>query len=118
MRFMDAVKKCLGNYVTFSGRAQRAEYWWFVLFVVLVSIVTAIFDSFLFGVDPETGEIKRFLVGPKECEITGAAWSADRTTMFVSIQHPGEKGDSVWPNGGVPRSSVIAISRDDGEMIG
>jgi len=68
--------------------------------------------------DPETGEIKRFLVGPKECEITGAAWSADRTTMFVSIQHPGEKGDSVWPNGGVPRSSVIAISRDDGEMIG
>ena len=68
--------------------------------------------------DPETGEIKRFLVGPKECEITGAAWSADRTTMFVSIQHPGEKGDSVWPNGGVPRSSVIAVSRDDGEMIG
>lgn len=61
MRFMDAVKKCLGNYVTFSGRAQRAEYWWFVLFVVLVSIVTAIFDSFLFGVDPETGESRQVL---------------------------------------------------------
>lgn len=70
--------------------------------------------------DPETGEIKRFLVGPKECEITGATWSADRTTMFVSVQHPGEKGDSSWPNGAgsVPRSSVIAISREDGEMIG
>ena len=70
--------------------------------------------------DTETGEIKRFLVGPKECEITGSAWSADRTTMFVSVQHPGEKGDSHWPEGGnsVPRSSVIAISREDGELMG
>lgn len=70
--------------------------------------------------DPETGEIRRFLVGPKECEITGSAWNAGRTTMFISIQHPGEKGNSHWPNGGnsVPRSSVIAISREDGAVIG
>lgn len=70
--------------------------------------------------DPETGEIRRFLVGPRECEITGAAWNAERTTMFVSVQHPGEKGDSHWPDGGqsVPRSSVIAISREDGAVIG
>jgi secreted PhoX family phosphatase len=26
----------------------------------------------------ETGEIKRFLVGPKECEITGLTWSVDK----------------------------------------
>ncbi|MBD5769909.1 PhoX family protein [Marinomonas colpomeniae] len=70
--------------------------------------------------DPETGEIRRFLVGPRECEITGAAWNIERTTMFVSVQHPGEKGDSHWPDGGqsVPRSSVIAISREDGAVIG
>ncbi len=70
--------------------------------------------------DPETGEIRRFLVGPRECEITGAAWNTERTTMFISVQHPGEKGDSHWPDGGqsVPRSSVIAISREDGAVIG
>ncbi|MGI9464075.1 MAG: PhoX family protein, partial [Aestuariivirgaceae bacterium] len=70
--------------------------------------------------DPETGEIKRFMVGPRECEVTGIAWSADRTTMFVGIQHPGEKGDSHFPDGAqsVPRSAVIAISRDDGGVIG
>ncbi|MCV2403874.1 PhoX family phosphatase [Marinomonas sp. C2222] len=70
--------------------------------------------------DPETGEIRRFLVGPKECEITGAAWNPERTTMFISVQHPGEKGNSHWPEGGqsVPRSSVIAISREDGAVIG
>ncbi|WP_409419788.1 PhoX family protein [Marinomonas sp. RS-M-Aa-14] len=70
--------------------------------------------------DPETGEIRRFLVGPKECEITGIAWNASKTTMFISVQHPGEDGNSNWPNGGqsVPRSSVVAISREDGAVIG
>jgi secreted PhoX family phosphatase len=70
--------------------------------------------------DPETGEIKRFLVGPKECEITGITWSADRRTVFVGVQHPGEKGGSSFPggDGSVPRSCVIAIKREDGGLIG
>ncbi|WP_051284894.1 PhoX family protein [Nisaea denitrificans] len=70
--------------------------------------------------DPETGEIKRFLVGPKEAEVTGITWSADRKTLFVGIQHPGEKGNSHFPGGGgsVPRSCVIAIKRDDNGLIG
>ena len=32
----------------------------------------------------------RFLVGPKDCEITGIAETPDGKTMFVNIQHPGE----------------------------
>lgn len=70
--------------------------------------------------DPETGEIRRFLVGPNECEVTGITWSADRKTVFVGIQHPGEKGNSHFPGGGgsVPRSCVIAIKREDGGLIG
>ena len=70
--------------------------------------------------DPATGEIRRFMVGPKECEVTGFAWSADRTTLFIGIQHPGEKGDSHFPDGGdtAPRSAIVAIARDDGEPVG
>lgn len=72
--------------------------------------------------DPETGEIRRFLVGPRECEVTGITWSPDKKTMFVGIQHPGEKaaGKSHWPDGGesTPRSAVIAITRDDGGIVG
>lgn len=66
--------------------------------------------------DPVTGEIIRFLTGPKGCEVSGLCWSADRRTMFVGIQHPG--GD--WPdgNGLLPRSSVIAIKRDDNAVVG
>ena len=70
--------------------------------------------------DTESGDIQRFLVGPRECEITGITWSADRRTVFVGVQHPGEDGDSHFPDGGqsVPRSGVIAIRRDDGGLIG
>ncbi len=70
--------------------------------------------------DPVTGEIRRFMVGPNECEITGLTWSADRRTMFVGIQHPGEKGNSHWPDGGdtVPRSAIIAVTRSDGALVG
>jgi secreted PhoX family phosphatase len=71
--------------------------------------------------NPETGEIKRFMVGPIACEITGIAWAPDQKTMFVGIQHPGEKlVTSHFPQGGdaVPRSSIIAITRADGGVIG
>ena len=64
--------------------------------------------------DPVTGEIVRFMTGPNGCEVTGLAWSTDRRTMFVGIQHPG----SNWPDGGTPRSSVIAIKRDDNGLVG
>ena len=68
--------------------------------------------------DPATGEIARFLVGPAACEVTGLAWSADRKTLFVGIQHPGES--SHFPDGGdtTPRSAVVAVTRDDGGLIG
>ena len=55
--------------------------------------------------DPGTGEIRRFMVGPRECEVTGITWSADRRSVFVGIQHPGEKGGSHFPDGGdTPRA--------------
>ena len=70
--------------------------------------------------DPKTGEIRRFMVGPKECEVTGITFSPDRRTVFVGIQHPGEKGNSHFPGGGdsVARSAVIAIMREDGGLVG
>ena len=65
--------------------------------------------------DPVTGEIARFMTGPKGCEVTGLCWSGDRRTMFVGIQHPG----GGWPDGeNPPRSAIIAITRDDGAPVG
>ncbi|HKL69642.1 PhoX family phosphatase [Salibaculum sp.] len=65
--------------------------------------------------DPVTGEIARFMTGPNGCEVTGLCWSNDRRTMFVGIQHPGGS----WPDGeGLPRSSVIAVKREDNAILG
>ena len=36
--------KCLKNYATFSGRARRREYWFFSLFVAIISVVTYLID--------------------------------------------------------------------------
>lgn len=71
--------------------------------------------------NPTTGEIRRFMVGPVGCEVTGIAFAPDQRTLFVGIQHPGESGGSTFPEhlpNGKPRSSVIAIRRDDGGIIG
>lgn len=71
--------------------------------------------------DPMTGEVRRFLTGPIACEITGLTFSADQKTMFVGVQHPGEKGKpSHFPQGGnsKPRSTIMAITREDGGVIG
>ncbi|MDC5818750.1 PhoX family phosphatase [Vibrio europaeus] len=71
--------------------------------------------------DPMTGEVRRFLTGPIACEITGLTFSADNKTMFVGVQHPGEDGaPSHFPAGGnsKPRSTIMAITREDGGVIG
>ena len=51
MSFPDAVRHVLSHYADFSGRARRAEYWWFALFNLLVSVVAQVVDS-SFGTDP------------------------------------------------------------------
>jgi secreted PhoX family phosphatase len=85
---------------------------------------------------PDTGEIKRFLTGPRGCEITGVITTPDQRTMFINVQHPGESTTfwnslngggpspanptavSSWPFGGRPRPATVVITKDDGGKIG
>lgn len=79
--------------------------------------------------------LRRFLVAPKGAEVTGLTETADGRTLFVNIQHPGEKTppvgsgsqyafESTWPGTqgygvpGRPRSATIMIQRRDGGVIG
>ncbi|SCY79644.1 MULTISPECIES: PhoX family phosphatase [unclassified Pseudomonas] len=71
--------------------------------------------------DPNSGEIRRFMVGPVGCEVTGISFAPDQKALFVGIQHPGENGGSTFPEhlpNGKPRSSVMVITREDGGVIG
>jgi uncharacterized membrane protein YhaH (DUF805 family) len=48
MNFFDAIKSGFVNYVNFSGRAVRSEYWYWVLFGLICGIATAILDAAIF----------------------------------------------------------------------
>ena len=43
--FTDAISLAFTNYVNFKGRSTRAEYWWFVLFTSILSVITEAIDS-------------------------------------------------------------------------
>ena len=82
--------------------------------------------------------MKRFLVGPADCEITGITETPDGKAIFVNIQHPGEAISAAnvpnpasylshWPGnagygaGGAmarPRSATVVITKNDGGLIG
>ena len=91
------------------------------------------------GAVPTLDTLRRFLVGPVDCEITGCSETPDGKTVFINIQHPGEaitkaniadpsKYLSHWPaNSGYgaggattarPRSATIVITKNDGGLIG
>jgi secreted PhoX family phosphatase len=125
-----------GIYVDPSGRV------WIQTDVSTSTINTGDYAGFgnnqMVCADPQSGEIRRFLQGPNQCEVTGVMVTPDQKTMFVGIQHPGETPDlpsatdsrndpanpkqfSSWPDGdagGRPRSACIVITKDDGGEIG
>jgi uncharacterized protein len=87
------------------------------------------------GDSARSATLRRFLVGPRECEITGIDSTPDGRTLFVNIQHPGEETPpdfadptsygSHWPDSQTnpasvarPRSATIVITRADGGVIG
>lgn len=90
------------------------------------------------GARPQASELKRFLVGPVDQELTGFAETPDGRALFVNVQHPGvsmpllssgpsDQYTSHWPGnmgygpGGEfarPRSATVVITKDDGGKIG
>ena len=101
-------------------------------------------NNMMLAADPKTREVKRFLVGPNGCEITGVTTTPDQTSMFINVQHPGEEtrafsemkppriptpekpgAVSDWPDGGGlsegkvrPRSATVVITKNGGGIIG
>ncbi len=86
----------------------------------------------IIGALPGT-KLRRFLVGPKECEITGIDSTPDGRSVFVNIQHPGEDTATGFPNTfpsnwpasqttptavSRPRSATIVITKNDGGVVG
>ncbi|TQM94070.1 DUF805 domain-containing protein [Roseinatronobacter monicus] len=47
MNMIDATKVCFTKYAQFRGRARRAEFWWFMLFLTLAGIVADLITMIL-----------------------------------------------------------------------
>jgi secreted PhoX family phosphatase len=94
-------------------------------------------DTYI-GKKPAADTLRRFLVGPADCEITGITETPDGKALFVNVQHPGETISAAnvatpaaylshWPGnagygaGGAtarPRSATIVITKNDGGRVG
>ncbi|WP_404993320.1 PhoX family protein [Cupriavidus pauculus] len=86
------------------------------------SSVTNIFGAnSMHYVDQVTKEVRRLLVGPVGCEITGLAYTPDLTTFFINIQHPTGTGTAGgnWPDANLPsRSSTVVVRHREGKPVG
>ena len=49
MDFITSIKTCFVKYVDFTGRASRSEFWYFTLFILIISICVEIVDASLAG---------------------------------------------------------------------
>lgn len=49
--FVTALKK----YAVFRGRSRRKEYWYFALFVLIITVVLTMIDGLIGTLDPSTG---------------------------------------------------------------
>jgi hypothetical protein len=87
------------------------------------------------GKKPTAATLKRFYVGPFDCEVTGLCEAPDGKTIFINIQHPGDgtaaadlgnpaKYTSQWPSnvgygaGKRPRSATVVITKNNGQRVG
>jgi uncharacterized membrane protein YhaH (DUF805 family) len=50
MTFAESIKLCFTKYADFNGRAKRPEFWWFVLFIFLVSVALGIVSEMVSGI--------------------------------------------------------------------
>jgi len=49
MTFVESIKTCFSKYADFNGRASRSEFWWWVLFVFVVSLVLSAVSGLVSG---------------------------------------------------------------------
>lgn len=57
MNFTESIRTVLGKYADFEGRATRPEFWWWILFTVLVAAALNVFSVIPVGDGSSLGAI-------------------------------------------------------------
>jgi uncharacterized membrane protein YhaH (DUF805 family) len=87
MNFFEAIGSDLRNYVNFSGRSTRSEYWYWTLPVVVVNVVLGVVDEKL---NPGTQ------MGPLSWVTMIVFFASILPTLGVSIRRLHDIGRSGW----------------------
>jgi len=73
----------------------------------------------------QRGNVQPFLSVPRGAEVCGPEFTPDFESLFVNVQHPGERStgpedpQSLWPDGvWPPLPSLVAVTRTGGGRIG
>ena len=82
MSFGQAVSSGFKKYAVFRGRASRSEFWYWVLFYIIVGIITSILDS-LFGFQINT--VTNTETGNSVTAVYNAGWLSSIWALVVLI---------------------------------
>lgn len=81
-----AINKAFNNYFNFSGRANRSEFWYFFLFIVLINALTHLIDTYIIGYHPEEMGI-----------VSGVFWLATAIPQLsITFRRLQDVGKSGW----------------------
>lgn len=70
MTFLSATQVCVGKYADFGGRATRAEYWWFLLAVLVGSVAASITSPELYALFSVAALLPMIAVGARRLHDT------------------------------------------------
>ena len=98
MGFGQAISTCLRKYATFQGRARRSEFWWWVLLLFVIGIITNLLDN-VFGTNInysayDTLSSLKISQGGWISAIVGLALFIP--TLAVSVRRLHDTGKSGW----------------------
>ncbi|MBC7604788.1 MAG: DUF805 domain-containing protein [Ramlibacter sp.] len=116
--YINAVKICFSKYTDFTGRAARPEFWWFVLFWVVVLAITGMVSRYLYGIAALALFIPMLSAGARRLHDTGkSGWFQLLSfipffgTLFL-IYLMVQPGDASANQYGEPTSGTPAPSMD------
>jgi uncharacterized membrane protein YhaH (DUF805 family) len=103
MTFFEAISSGFRNYVGFSGRASRSEFWYWMLFTVLVSIVTSIIDLEVFDLEVLSSSVTPF------SSIWGLVTLLPSLAMGVRRLHDTDRSGWWWLLSFIPLIGIIVL---------
>jgi uncharacterized membrane protein YhaH (DUF805 family) len=112
-----AVKTCFNKYADFNGRAARPEFWWFVVFWIVVFAVTSIVSHYLYALAVLALLVPMLAVGARRLHDTGkSGWFQllglipliGGLVVIYLMAQPSQPGANQYgePTGGVPSTGL------------